>query len=201
MRTAEILATGLLTILSVVACNRVKGDWTAEERSLINDLAETMRVLTIRDSADLAVLRGSCLWLSAEDIRSTEYSRLADRMIATVTSPEQDGVGIAGPQVGINRRIVAVQRFDKEGEPFEVYPNITIEQTSGEKIPGPEGCLSVPDCRGMVSRYQDIVIKYTSANSLADTTEHVTGFSAVIFQHEIDHLVGILYTDKADSVQ
>lgn len=45
----------------------------------------------------------------------------------TVTDSTQDGVGIAGPQVGLKRRVVAVQRFDKAGEPFEVYPNIRVE--------------------------------------------------------------------------
>ena len=66
---------------------------------------------------------------SGKELKSNEYQSLADKMVATVTSPEEDGVGIAGPQVGISRRIVAVQRFDKAGEPFEVYPNIRITRS------------------------------------------------------------------------
>lgn len=201
MKTAEILVTALTIALSVSACSRANGDWTAMERSLINGSSETMRVLTVDDTSDLAILRSPSLWLSTEDLKTKEYAALAARLVATVTSPEQDGVGIAGPQVGINRRIVAVQRFDKEGEPFEVYPNISITETFGDKVPGAEGCLSVPGLRGTVSRYQDITIKYTSTETLCDTTERIQGFTAVIFQHEADHLVGILYTDKADSVQ
>lgn len=199
MRNTIILAA-TLAFFCLAACDTDNSDWTREERALINGGSRTMRVLTVKDSSDLNVLRGSCLWLSGEDLQTKEYSKLAEKMVATVTSPEQDGVGIAGPQVGISRRIVAVQRFDKEGEPFEVYPNITIEQTFGEKVPGPEGCLSVPGYRGSVSRYQEISIKYTSVKTLCDTTERVKGYTAVIFQHETDHLVGILYTDKADSL-
>ena len=117
-------------------------------------------------------------------------------MVSTVTSPEQDGVGIAGPKVGVSRRVVAVQRFDKEGEPFEVYPNIRIVARRGEKVPGPEGCLSVPGKRGDVCRYRDIDIVYSLADGTArDTLETVKGFTAVIFQHECDHLDGVLYTD------
>ena len=129
-------------------------------------------------------------------LQSREFEVLAGKMVSTVTSPEQDGVGIAGPQVGVSRRVVAVQRFDKEGEPFEVYPNIRIVARRGEKVPGPEGCLSVPGKRGDVCRYRDIDIVYSLADGTArDTLETVKGFTAVIFQHECDHLDGVLYTD------
>lgn len=117
-------------------------------------------------------------------------------MLATVTDSTQQGVGIAGPQVGISRRVVAVQRFDKEGEPFEVYPNIRITAMREPFEPGMEGCLSVPNFRGEVRRSRDIDISYTSLSTLRDTTETVCGFTAVIFQHECDHLDGIIYTDR-----
>ena len=169
--------------------------WSTGEKSLIKG-SGVMRVLTIEDTADSLFLRTPSKNLSVKEIRSPEYTVLAERMLATVTSPEQDGVGIAGPQVGISRRIVAVQRFDKEGEPFEVYPNIRITAQRGERQPGPEGCLSVPGRRGEVLRYRDIDITYTLPETGRDTTERVEGFTAVIFQHEIDHLDGILYIDK-----
>ena len=167
MRRLLVIA---MALIAIGACSRVKGDWTTEEKSLINGSGDIMRVLTVADSADLAVLRGASRWLSEEDLQSREYQRLSEKMIATVTSPEQDGVGIAGPQVGISRRVVAVQRFDKEGEPFEVYPNIRITAFRAETEPGPEGCLSVPDMRGYVMRYRDIDIAYTSPATLQDTT-------------------------------
>lgn len=173
--------------------------WSFSERMLIRKNADKpMRVLTIADREDSLFLRNSAADLSAEMVGSRQYRKLSERMIATVTSPEQDGVGIAGPQVGIPRRIVAVQRFDKENEPFEVYPQIRITALRGERSLGWEGCLSVPDMRGEVLRYNDIDISYISPKTLRDTSETIKGFTAVIFQHECDHLDGILYTDYLD---
>lgn len=175
------------------------------ELNIINGSDSIMRVLTIEDESDLVVLRSSSTDLSLAGLQSDEYDRLAELMVATVTHPSQDGVGIAAPQVGINRRIVAVQRFDKEGEPFEVYPNIRIVWASDSLATGPEGCLSVPDRRGEVKRSQEIIIEYAdmkAASSAKDTIpmvrDTVSGFSAVIFQHEIDHLEGVLYIDRLD---
>ena len=176
-----------------------KDGWTSEERKLIENQPAVMRVLTIDDPADAAVLREPSRDLPARALADPLYAELAAKMLATVTSPEQNGVGIAGPQVGILRRIVAVQRFDKEGEPFEVYPNIRIVATRGEKEPGGEGCLSVPDRRGTVLRWRDIDIRYTDPATGRDTTERIEGFTAVIFQHETDHLDGVLYIDKLET--
>ena len=194
----NILAAAI--VMAAVACQD-GGSWSKAEKDLICGEGETMRVLTVYDKADSLVLRTECAEISAEELSSDEYKMLADKMVATVTSPEEDGVGIAGPQVGISRRVVAVQRFDKDGEPFEVYPNIRITDRRGGKEIGPEGCLSIPGKRGDVSRYRDIDITYTSVRTLRDTTETIKGFTAVIFQHECDHLDGILYTDYLDDNQ
>lgn len=212
----------------------------------------TMRVLTITDRADSLLLRDTSRNFSAKALLSEEYSTLCSLMVATVTHPSQDGVGIAGPQVGLRRRVVVVQRFDKEGEPFEVYPNIRIVWRSDSLAYGPEGCLSVPDLRGEVLRSQEIIIEYADLEALKamnsntadkgcrisankgkfkgmeprgssspeDSTisrnrrksrgmelgweipvvrDTVRGFTAVIFQHETDHLDGILYIDRIRS--
>ena len=186
------------------------GDLTSDEKALIHrsvsgleaDIPEgTMRVLTVRDSSDLEILRSKSSDLSIDALLSSDYDDLSRLMVATVTHPTQDGVGIAGPQVGLNRRVVAVQRFDKEGEPFEVYGNIRIAAHHGEKAPGGEGCLSVPDRRGDVMRWQDIEIEYDAVFSEGKVTvqparERIQGFTAVIFQHETDHLDGVLYIDR-----
>ncbi len=199
MRTQRnILAAALM--MAAMACQN-GGSWSKAEKNLICGEGETMRVLTVYDKADSLVLRTKCAEISTEALMSDEYKMLADKMMATVTSPEEDGVGIAGPQIGISRRVVAVQRFDKDGEPFEVYPNIRITGHRGEKQLGPEGCLSIPGKRGNVERYQDIDIAYTSIKTLCDTTESIKGFTAVIFQHECDHLDGILYTDYLEGNQ
>lgn len=195
---------------SYACCGPAKG-FTRSELAILNDADSIMRVLTIEDPCDLAVLRATSCDFSSKALLSEEFRRLSELMIATVTHPSQDGVGIAGPQVGLNRRVVAVQRFDKEGEPFEVYPNIRIVWQSDSLEFGPEGCLSVPDRREDVARSTEIVIEYTgidpdymsssqdnspSAPKLIPVRDTISGFTAVIFQHEIDHLDGILYIDR-----
>lgn len=195
---------------SYACCGPAKG-FTRSELAILNDADSIMRVLTIEDPCDLAVLRATSCDFSSKALLSEEFRRLSELMIATVTHPSQDGVGIAGPQVGLNRRVVAVQRFDKEGEPFEVYPNIRIVWQSDSLEFGPEGCLSVPDRREDVARSTEIVIEYTgfdpdymsssqdnspSAPKLIPVRDTISGFTAVIFQHEVDHLDGILYIDR-----
>lgn len=177
------------------------GDFRAEEVELIAASDDVMRVLTIAEPCDSLVLRDTSLMFSAKALLSEDYARLCSLMVATVTHPSQDGVGIAGPQVGLNRRVVAVQRFDKEGEPFEVYPNIRIIWKADSLAYGPEGCLSVPDRREEVARSQEIIIEYADVSALKGSDipmvrDTIKGFTAVIFQHETDHLDGILYIDR-----
>lgn len=190
--------TAALTLPLLAACGSGSLSLTKSEISLINDGEGVMRVLTVDDPDDSLLLRTPSVDFRVGDIGSDVYHLLADRMVETVTSPEQDGVGIAGPQVGLLRRVVAVQRFDKDGQPFEVYPNIRIIRKGGSLELGREGCLSVPGKRGEVMRYHEIEISYVSPFTLNDTTETVENFTAVIFQHECDHLDGILYTDRVE---
>lgn len=226
-----------LAVSAIFSCNRAKTGFSQEERELIHSADSIMRVLTIEDPADLVTLRAVSCDFSADALLSEEFARLSELMVATVTHPSQDGVGIAGPQVGLNRRVVAVQRFDKEpvmnasgkiDHPFEVYPNIKIVCLSDSTAYGAEGCLSVPDMRADVLRSTKVVVEYAdlqqlkenslrhlphakSNNSLKNTTlsntkstredipmilDTISGFTAVIFQHEIDHLEGILYIDR-----
>lgn len=193
-----------MAMMAALACGRSKtGGFSACELNILNGTDSIMRVLTIEDSLDNVVLRAASHDFSLEELMSDEFKKLERMMIATVTHPSQDGVGIAGPQVGLNRRIVAVQRFDKEGEPFEVYANVRIVWLSDSLAYGPEGCLSVPDRRGNVLRSQQIVIEYADLASLSHSCDDipmardtVSGFTAVIFQHEIDHLEGVLYIDR-----
>lgn len=203
------LIWGLL-LMALSSCTP-KGDFTRAECELIQGCDSIFRVLTIDNPADLEILRSESADLSDKVLMSEDFTRLAELMIATVTHPSQDGVGIAGPQVGLNRRVIAVQRFDKgiqtadgsEEYPFEVYANIRIVEASDSLVLGGEGCLSVPDMNGDVLRSEEIVIEYTdysrpveAPDTLPVVRETVSGFTAVIFQHEIDHLEGVLYIDK-----
>ena len=189
------------TLCAAASCGTaVRMTMTPEEKGLIDAPSGLMRILTVDNDADLAVLRAPSRNFNLADINSAEYRSLAEKMVRTLENTD-GGVGLAAPQVGINRRVVAVQRVDKEGEPIEVYPNIRIEGYRGEMEEGSEGCLSVPGLRGDVMRYRDITIVYTDINSdrmdqPREIREDVSGFAAVIFQHEVDHLDGVIYTDK-----
>ena len=193
-----ILAGGVvMTVLAAVCgCTADDAPRLGRAEKDIIDAEGIMRVLTVVDREDSLVLRSECTDFPLKTLRSERFGRLAERMIATVTDSTQDGVGIAGPQVGLKRRVVAVQRFDKAGEPFEVYPNIRVEYLSDEKQTGPEGCLSIPEIYGEVERSQTVVISYVDINTLDTVRDTVSGFTAVIFQHETDHLDGILFTDR-----
>lgn len=204
MRDAMKMNSSLLVpVLVALAAGIVllftgKRDFTKAERQIIDNSGDVMYVTTM--PGDSAVLRAQSKDLSAKELKSERLRKLIGKMLTTVQDPSQDGVGIAAPQVGINRRIVCVQRFDKEGEPFEAYVNVKLDSLWGEKERGPEGCLSLPGLRGYVSRYRSVLVSYIDRETLQPRKDTVHGYTAVIFQHECDHLDGILYTDRADTV-
>ena len=198
-RQATLMATVsvmLVMMLMLTGCGGTAARLTTEETELVMSSDGLMRVLLVTSREDSLLLRKHCTDLTAEDLKSEVYDRLARRMVTTVTDSTQDGVGLAAPQVGLNRRVVAVMRYDKPGYPFEVYPNIHIEYFSDQKQTGPEGCLSIPDIAGDVERSQQVVIRYTDPETLSELRDTVDGYTAVIFQHEVDHLEGILFTDR-----
>ena len=145
-----------------------------------------MAQLQIRKVGDEA-LRKVC---RPVDTISPRVLTLLDDMIETMRAA--DGVGLAAPQVGVLRRIVVV-----EVEPGKVYEliNPKIIAYSGEQD-GQEGCLSVPGQWGMVKRPMNVTVR--AMNRKGETVE-ITGHEllARCFCHELDHLDGTLYTDKA----
>ncbi len=186
----------ILLPLLAVACD--KGGFTEWERNVIQKSDSLMYVAVMPQ--DSAILRTPSIDFSERELDSPLLGTLLEKMLFTVQHPSQGGVGIAAPQVGINRRAICVQRLDKEGEPFECYLNIRVDSFSGEIVRGPEGCLSVPPYRGIVPRSSTAHISYLSPGSKERKRESIEGFTAIIFQHECDHLDGILYIDRADSV-
>lgn len=182
----------ILLMTLIVSCTQ---GFTPAEREIIGSgEGDVMRVLSIADEQDSTLLRQTSQPLTAKMVGQEEFSTLCRRMLLTVQNPGNEGVGIAAPQVGILRRLVAVQRFDKEGEPFEFFINPEIVTRDEELVAGGEGCLSVPELYGDVERSQGITLRYRDAEyKLCE--ERVEGFTAVIFQHEIDHLDGKLFID------
>lgn len=192
------LALLAAAIVYAIYANGIK-DLTKKEIAIINTLPDSiLHVYTIENESETNILREESTELSEEDLFSPEYELLAERMINTVTHPSVDGVGLAAPQIGINRKVVVVQRFDKPNKPFEVYPNISIVSYSDSTILSKEGCLSVPNQRHSVERAAKVKIQYFSIEKEQNVSEEIEGFTAVIFQHEVDHLSGILYIDKVE---
>lgn len=200
MRKYSFIFVIALSILSHSCDTPGAADLSKDEKALIAGSDSLMRVLTVYDKEDSLLLRNVSIDFTDRDLLSKDFEALASKMLHTVQDPSQDGVGIAAPQVGLNRRVICVLRYDLPGEPFGVYPNARLDSLWGERLSGPEGCLSIPGWAGSVPRYQNIIVSYTDPETLQTVKERVEGYTAVIFQHEIDHLDGILYTDRADSL-
>ena len=163
-----------------------------------SDPRAPMQILTVKDDQQRAFLQNKSQTMPNDLIGTHAFELLCQRMLATVTDPEAGGVGLAAPQVGIGLKVIAVQRFDKEEAPFEIFVNPCISEYGGEPKTAEEGCLSVPDESDFVTRATRITVRHTSPATLKEEEITIEGFTAVIFQHEIDHLDGILYTDRAE---
>ncbi|THH34993.1 peptide deformylase [Neolewinella litorea] len=194
----------LLSSLLMASCatpGRISGPravgtgFTPEQREMIMAAGadEPMRVWKITNYADSLLLRSQ-----SEDVRVDDkdpvLQRFVSRLYATVTDSASLGLGIAAPQVGILKNIIWVQRLDKEDLPFEVYLNPRIRQYSEKKQLNREGCLSIPNRRDTCSRAYAILMEYDRLDG-SHHVEMVEDFTSVIFQHEVDHLNGILFLD------
>ncbi len=130
-----------------------------------------------------------------------EFQELVKNMIDTMR--EAPGVGLAAPQVSVPMRLIVVEFGDEENEetPPKLYVlvNPEIVSASEEKVIGIEGCLSVPDLVGEVERHVRISVKGLNRHG-KPVRINAEGWLARIFQHEIDHLDGIVYTDRATKV-
>ena len=136
----------------------------------------------------------------------TDFGRDLQKLVKDMieTMREAPGVGLAAPQVGLPERLVVIEYADEENDEnakpeLYVLVNPEIVETSDIMVTGIEGCLSVPELVGEVERYESIVIKGQNRHGKPiKLAPH--GWLARIFQHEIDHLDGILYTDRAEKV-
>jgi peptide deformylase len=149
------------------------------------------------------VLRQRAAEVSPDELRSSEVQQLIDELIET--RREAGGAGLAAPQVGVAKRIAVVEvdeatraRYPyKPAVPLTVIVNPEIEPLSDEKLLINEGCLSVPGLRGDVERHTRILVKFFDRNC-APGEMVVDGLTAGTFQHEVDHLDGVLFLDRAD---
>ncbi|WP_300675513.1 peptide deformylase [Soonwooa sp.] len=188
------MKTFLLLVTISINCLAFGQKYTAAEIKLINsnDKNSALPIYQTTDAHQHSVLLAKSKEVNPKDPNTaTLVHRMKLALLAT-----DGGVGIAAPQVGINRDVIWVQRFDKEGNPLEYFLNPKILWKSEILNFGPEGDLSIPEFRDMFYRSQVIQLEYWNLAG-KKTIEIVEGFSAVIFQHEIDHLSGILIEDKS----
>ncbi|MBF8456500.1 peptide deformylase [Kaistella sp. G5-32] len=185
--------TSLLFVLFYILSSGQK--YTKAEISLINEgnIETALPVYQTADSLQHKVLLDRSLDADPKD-KTTKT--LVNRMKLALLSTKS-GVGIAAPQVGINRNIIWVKRFDKPDKPFEYLINPKILWRSEILNLGPEGDLSIAVFRDYFYRSQVIQIEYYDLEG-KQHTEIVEGFTAIIMQHEIDHLSGILISDKIE---
>lgn len=155
-------------------------------------------IVTIGDP----VLRERAREVTPEELGSPEVQGLVDDLVDTRRAA--DGAGLAANQIGVALR-VAVAEIDgvnprypyKPPIPLTVMINPVIERIGDETFTVNEGCLSIPDLRGDLERMLSVRVRYLDREG-AQRVDEWHGVSAGTFQHEVDHLDGILFCDRAD---
>jgi len=194
-----IFLTSCSTTRSTSTTKKLKNHFDSEEHKLImaSDTLSPMRVWKITNTTDSILLRKNSKKVIPNP-SDPVLDHFVKRLLVTVRDSMSLGVGIAAPQVGILKNIIWVQRFDKEGFPFEVYLNPVIKKYTDKKQDCPEGCLSIPNRRATTTnRAYAILLEYDKMDG-SHEIEMIEDFTAVIFQHEIDHLHGILFLDHLE---
>lgn len=150
------------------------------------------------NEADTRILRTPCMETPALFDAATKK---AIRTLEEAFLERADAVGLAAPQIGINRRIIAFRRrnFDdkdpiRRKEDYEILVNPRITQLRGEQVLGEEGCLSCPEIRVEISRYPEIKVRALDTEG-KKVSKRYLDFAARVVQHEMDHLDGKLIVD------
>src|SRR6201999_1548738 len=158
-----------------------------------------MAVLEVREMGD-PVLRERAAEVSAEELASDETQRLIDDMIETMRAA--DGAGLAAPQVGVAKRIAVIEvrpgnpRYPyKPPIPLTVIVNPELTPLDDATFATNEGCLSMPNLRGDLERFENVEARYLGRDGVA-RRETRRGRTAGTFQHEVARLDGILFVDR-----
>jgi peptide deformylase len=153
------------------------------------------------------VLRARAQAVNPADIRSPSIQQLIDDMFETMK--EYHGIGLAAPQVHESLRIFVAGFAPRPGEededddarvPLMALINPEIAVFGGETEEDWEGCLSIPDLRGRVTRAREIDVKAYDRRGRRISI-HARGFTARVIQHETDHLDGVLFLDRMASLE
>jgi peptide deformylase len=160
--------------------------------------------VSVRDVVRIGdpVLRERAREIPEDQIRSPQVQRLIDDLIDTRHATH--GAGLAAPQIGEPLRVAVVEveagnpRYPyKPPEPLTVMINPTMEPLGDETVEINEGCLSVPDLRGALRRHLEVRLRYLDREG-GEQEVVKRGLTAGTFQHELDHLDGTLFVDRAD---
>lgn len=148
------------------------------------------------------ILRQSARELKVEELQSPEFKRLVQDMIDTMA--EYGGIGLAAPQIHESVKVAILgfgednERYPGMGEqPLTVLVNPKVTPLTEERQGFWEGCLSVPGLRGLVYRPKKIRVDYIDMTGAQQSVE-AEGFAATVFQHELDHLDGVLFVDRIE---
>src|SRR5947208_10927592 len=149
------------------------------------------------------VLRALARAVPPADIASRDFQRLLDDMVETMH--EYDGVGVAGPQVHVPLRVAVIEvpasdERARAAVPLTVLVNPMVTPLGEEKERAWEGCLSVPDLRGVVSRWRRVRLEALDREGRPCAVE-AEGFFARVIQHECDHLDGSVYLDRMEGLR
>jgi peptide deformylase len=193
MRAIKIIVLVTAALAGFSACAPRMAMLHPAERYLVTRGAESEPLPLIGNdsAAGDAFLRTSSARVDPGD---PALRHLISRMQASVE--KEKGVGIAAPQVGVSKRVILVQRIDLQPDrPFRYYLNPEIASFSKEQVVDWEGCLSVPAGFGQVSRSKSVLVRHQLLDGRV-IEEEFADFVARIFQHEIDHLNGVLFIDR-----
>jgi len=143
---------------------------------------------------DIVIAPAKVLSTKAEPVKEVneEIKTLLGNMLETMYADK--GVGLAGPQVGISKRVVVMDVSSDKTQPL-LLVNPEIINKSEEICLGEEGCLSVPGLFADVERYSEVEVKYLDENGKEQTLK-ADGLLAVCIQHELDHLNGVMFYDR-----
>jgi peptide deformylase len=145
------------------------------------------------------ILRQPAEAVAEADVGSGEVQQLIDDLIDTMRAA--NGAGLAANQIGVPRRVAVIEVADnprypyKPAIPLTVVVNPVIEPLDDELVEINEGCLSVPDLRGSVARHVTVRVRWSDRDGVAHD-EVQRGLTAGTFQHECDHLDGVLFLDR-----
>jgi peptide deformylase len=157
--------------------------------------------MTVRDIVTVGhpVLRQRAVEVSAEELATPETQQFIDDLIETMR--HANGAGLAANQIGSPVRIAAIEVGDNPRYPYKpripltVVVNPIIEPIDDELVEINEGCLSVPNLRGSVMRHVNVRVRYLDRHGVQHD-EIRRGLTAGTFQHECDHLDGVLFLDR-----